>query len=88
MAQTTNKHWDRCLELAKQVGELNGYGFDTEDVDEALVVAIERFVSSRADLPRLARPSLDEVHSMMKRVSHQESVRVHHQARVNVCASR
>ena len=88
MAQTTDTFWDRCLVLAKQAGELLGYGIVPDAEDNALDIAIERFLSSRAVLPYAVRPDPDEVRSILWKVSHQEYVRVSYEVDRTVAANR
>jgi hypothetical protein len=88
MSQTTNTLWDRCLILAKQAGELLGNGIDPVETEEALEVAIDRFIASRADLPAAVRPDRQEVRRVLAKVSSQEYRKVAHEIDQKLAAFR
>ena len=76
MSQPTNTLWDRCLILAKQAGELLGNGIEPSETEEALEIAIDRFIASRADLPDAVQPDPREVRRVLSKVTSQEYRRV------------
>lgn len=88
MSQTTDTLWDRCLVLAKQAGELLGNGIDPSETKEALEIALDRFITSRADYPAAARPDREEVSRVLSKVTWQTFDRIAREVAERVAASR